>query len=179
MSSDHELMRQIQLKNAAALGQLYDRHGSRVYSLAMAVLHDPASAQEVAQDIFLKIWSHPERYAFDDNRFTGWLLTMTRNCAIDRLRRDKRQVESAFSLDLETSPQLADAQQIDDLRWEEMNASMHALSAEQRAVIVLTYYHGLSQSEIAAHLNWPLGTVKTRYRLGMQKLRGEILSPAE
>ena len=84
MSSDAELMRQIQLKNAAALGQLYDRHGSRVYSLAMAVLHDPASAQEVAQDIFLKVWSHPERYAFDDNRFIGWLLTMTRNCAIDR-----------------------------------------------------------------------------------------------
>lgn len=174
MTSDEELMRQIKQRDAAALGHLYDRHGDQVFSLAAAILRDETRAQEVTQDVFIKIWTHPERYLFDDNRFSAWLLTMTRNQSIDRLRRERRQVESAFSMDNDDAPQVQDARQTAALQWEEMSASMHDLPDEQRQVIVLTYYHGLSQSEIAAHLKWPLGTVKTRFRLGMEKLRNAL-----
>ncbi len=135
MTSDEELMRQIKQRDAAALGHLYDRHGDQVFSLAAAILRDETRAQEVTQDVFIKIWTHPERYLFDDNRFSAWLLTMTRNQSIDRLRRERRQVESAFSMDNDDAPQVQDARQTAALQWEEMSASMHDLPDEQRQVI--------------------------------------------
>lgn len=170
-STDLALMTRIRQRDSAALSELYDRYSTRVYSLCMAILRNEHAAQEATQDVFIKIWTHPERYQFDDNRFCAWLLMIARHRSIDQLRRDKHRLNDQISIDDEHFPELRDADGEQQARWRDMQHVLSSLPPEQRAVIVLAYYHGLSQSEIAAHLNSPLGTVKTRLRLAMEKLR--------
>jgi RNA polymerase sigma-70 factor (ECF subfamily) len=157
------------------LSELYDLYSSRVYSLAVAILGDGAGAQEVTQDTFMKVWRAPELYRRENGRFTGWILTITRRLAIDRLRHEQRHTGRSASLDDENFPELRDSTQDDEARWRDLSHLMDRLPAEQREVITLAYYRGLSQSEIAEHLDLPLGTVKTRLRLGMGKLREAYL----
>jgi RNA polymerase sigma-70 factor (ECF subfamily) len=171
MTSDLALIERIKQRDARALGELYDRYATRVYSLALAIAQDEMSAQEIAQDVFLKVWSRPERYTFDDNRFGAWLLMIARHAAIDHLRREKRRLSDALSIDDGNFPELPDLDHDSNARWRELQSVMQALPHEQRLVIILAFYHGLSQSEISDQLGLPLGTVKTRLRLGMQKLR--------
>jgi RNA polymerase sigma-70 factor (ECF subfamily) len=174
MDSDHDLILRIQKRDADApdaLAELYRRYGGYVYSLTVAILGESAAAQEVTQDSFLKIWAHPEHYRREEGRFAAWLLTIARRSAIDRLRRDKRRIQTAVSLDRDDAPELHDPGQEEELSWQDMSHVLDDLPDEQRAVILLAYYRGLTQSEIAAHLHLPLGTVKTRLRIGMEKLR--------
>jgi RNA polymerase sigma-70 factor, ECF subfamily len=171
MSIDLALIARIKQRDAGALAELYDRYATRVFSLCVAILHDDGAAQEATQDVFMKVWAQPERYHYDDNRFAAWLLMIARHRAIDQLRRDKRRVSDSFSLDDETFPELPDLHTDEQARWREMRQVMDALPREQRIVIELAYYYGLSQSEIAEHLSTPLGTIKTRMRLAMDKLR--------
>jgi RNA polymerase sigma-70 factor, ECF subfamily len=170
-TTEQELMARIRRRDTSALAELYDLYASRVYSLAVAVVGEGMGAQEVTQDTFMKVWTHPELYQREDGRFAAWLLTITRRCAIDRLRYERRRSGQSTSIDDENFPELRDAAQDDEARWREMRHVVDLLPAEQREVILLAYYRGLSQSEIAAHLSVPLGTVKTRLRLGMEKLR--------
>ncbi len=172
--TDLDLIARIHRQDQAALAELYERHGARVYSLAVAIVGENMTAQEVAQDVFMRVWEHPENYRYDDNRFAAWLLMITRHRAIDHLRREKSRGGLAFSLDDADFPEMPDVRQDVESKWRDMRHVLDQLPPEQRDVIVLAYYHGLSQSEIAAHLNWPLGTVKTRMRLGMDKLRAAI-----
>jgi RNA polymerase sigma-70 factor, ECF subfamily len=171
MSSDLELIEGIRRRDANALSELYDRYGQRVYALCASILQEETASEEVTQDVFLKIWRYPERYRYDDNRFVAWLLTMTRHAALDRLRHDRRRGAGAHSIDEDTFPELPDVRSGEEARWREMTHAMSHLPPEQRDAIALAYYHGLSQSEISEHLGVPLGTVKTRIRLGMEKLR--------
>ena len=170
MESDYDLMRRVQGRDASALAALYDRYGSRVYALAVTIVGEGATAEEVTQDTFMKLWNHPEYYRIDDGRFVAWLLTIARRAAIDYLRHDRRSPTTA-SLDDQTFPEPRDIAQDDDARWREMRFLLDDLPVEQREVIVLAFYRGLSQSEIAGYLRIPLGTIKTRLRLGMEKLR--------
>jgi RNA polymerase sigma-70 factor (ECF subfamily) len=171
MNPEQALMARIKQCDSSALAELYDLYGSRVYSLAVAILGDGMGAQEVTQDAFLKVWQHPELYHHEQGRFAGWLLTMTRRLSIDRLRYEHRRSGQSSSLDDEHFPELRDPLRDDEARWRELRQMMDEMPLEQREVILLAYYRGLSQSEIAQTLNVPLGTVKTRLRLGMQKLR--------
>jgi RNA polymerase sigma-70 factor (ECF subfamily) len=175
MNSEVELLRRIRQRDSNALSELYDLYGSRVYSLAVAILGDGMRAQEVTQDTFMKVWQAPELYRNENGRFPAWLLTITRRLAIDRLRHEQRRSGRSVSLDDVDFPELRDAVQDEEARWRELGHLMDQLPVEQREVINLAYYRGLSQSEIAAHLNVPLGTVKTRLRLGMEKLRAAYL----
>jgi RNA polymerase sigma-70 factor (ECF subfamily) len=175
MISEFDLIARIRLHDTGALGELYDLYSSRVYSLAVAILGDGMGAQEVTQDTFMKVWQNPGAYRQETGRFTGWLLTITRRLAIDRLRYEQRRSGRSTSLDDDQFPELRDSSEDDEARWRELHHLMDDLPEEQREVIVLAYYRGLSQSEIAEHLTLPLGTVKTRLRLGMDKLRQAFL----
>lgn len=154
-----------------ALSELYDLFSTRVYSLAVAILGDGMAAQEVTQDTFMKVWQSPQLYRREEGRFTGWILTIARRLAIDHLRYEKRRSGKSISLDDDDFPELRDPTQDDKARWRDLKHLMDGLPLEQREVIILAYYRGMSQSDIAAYLGIPLGTVKTRLRLGMDKLR--------
>lgn len=169
-------MVRIARKDAAALAELYDLHGRRVYSLALMIVGEPGAAQEVTQDAFLRLWERPGLYRFERGSFASYLLTVTRHLAIDRLRRERRASRSASSIDDEAFPELPDHTQADELRWRDVLQAMAGLPAEQRGVITLAFYHGLSQSDMAEHLGAPLGTIKTRMRLAMDKLRAAFAS---
>ncbi len=171
MSVELDLLARIRTNDTSALGELYDLYGTRVYSLAVAILADDMGAQEVTQDTFMKIWQNPAAYRHEHGHFIGWILTITSRLAIDRLRYEQRRNGRSTSMDDDQFPELHDSSVDDEARWRELRHLMDDLPAEQRDVIVLAYYRGLSQSEIAEHLAVPLGTVKTRLRLGMEKLR--------
>ena len=156
---------------AQALAELYDLYGSRVYSLSVMILGEGMAAQEVTQDTFMKVWERPEQYRDEYGKFASWLLTIARRTAIDRLRREKRQFSIAASLDDDDFPELRDVKEDSENRWRELRLLMDELPVDQRETLILSFYRGMSQSDISAFLDIPLGTIKTRMKLAMDKLR--------
>ena len=174
---DEGLLRLIGLAREDALGELYDRYGRLVFSLALNAVGDAATAEEITQDVFVRVWEHAGEYRTDRARVSTWLTSITRHRAIDHLRRagvrlDRRAVAWA-EVAPGDEPAVGGPEGATALALEgaQVRAAVTALSPEQRQVLVLAYFQGLSQSEIAAALDVPLGTVKTRVRLGMQHLR--------
>lgn len=170
-TSVQALMLRIQQRDPTALSDLYDLFSSKVYSLTAMILGEDMAAQEVTQDVFMKVWDRPESYRDEQGKFASWLLTVARRSAIDRLRRENRQFLIAASLDDDEFPQLRDFAEDDETRWRELRLLMDELPPDQRETLVLSFYRGLSQSDISAYLNVPLGTIKTRMKLAMDKLR--------
>ena len=152
---------------------LYDRYAARVNSLTLHILGDPMLAEEVTQDTFVKLWGRARLYLSERGSFLVWLLTIARRTALDRLRMETRRPLLSDSNDPEDLwPSLRDESlDADEARWKSLYFAVHSLPHDQQVVIELAYYQGLSQSEIAAELGWPLGTVKTRLRAGMITLR--------
>jgi RNA polymerase sigma-70 factor (ECF subfamily) len=183
---DEELMERLSHRDSAALEALYDRHGNLVYSTARRILRDAQLAEDVSQEVFLRIWRQPERYAAEKGGFVTWLLSVTRNRAVDWLRtRGRRfrveatlpeQQERELRGDNAHNPALS-AELADQRRT--VLAAMAALSPQQRQVIALAYFGGLTQSEMAQRLGQPLGTVKTRARAAMQRLRRALQATDE
>lgn len=172
--SDLDLMQRINQGDQDALLTLYARYGSQVYGLALRILRNTALAEEATQDTFLKVWRKGVRWEPAKGLFGSWLLTVARYTAIDHLRRERRQAPSHADPP-EASPWASAAlPQVDESRWHDgqvLRALLEQLPAEQRTVIELAFYQGMTHSELAEHLGWPLGTVKTRLRLGLQRLR--------
>ncbi len=152
---------------------LYDRHAARVHALALRILGDPMLAEEATQDTFMKLWSRARLYLSERGSFIVWLLTVARRTALDRLRLEGRRPLLSDSNDPDDIwPQIRDeSQDPDEARWKSLYFAVRSLPKDQQIVVELAYYQGLSQSEIAAELGWPLGTVKTRLRAAMQALR--------
>lgn len=160
----------------AALARLYDRYGRMVFALALRVADDRSAAEEVTQDVFLQVWRRAA--AFDPSRgdLVSWLVTLTRNRAIDRLR-SRQQRASAAWVPLDDKPSLASRPMQLSLEAAQRVARVLAgLPEPQRKVIEMAYYEGFTQSEIAARLNQPLGTVKTWTRSALQALREALKS---
>jgi RNA polymerase sigma-70 factor (ECF subfamily) len=173
---DEELAHQVASGEQQALLHLYDRHSSRVYALALRVLGDPMAAEEITQDVFFKLWSHANSYLASRGSFATWLLSIARHAAIDRLRAERRRPAVDDQDPGEGWAELPnEASTSEESRWRSLYFAVQALPPEQRQVIELAYYHGMSHSQIAEHLGWPLGTVKTRLRMGMEQLRGQWL----
>lgn len=130
-------------------------------------------AEEATQDTFLKLWSRARLYLAERGSFIVWLLTIARRTSLDRLRMEARRPLLSDSKDPETIwPLLTDNKQdAEEARWQSLYFMLHDLPEAQRQVLELAYYQGMSQSEISAELGWPLGTVKTRLRAGMEALR--------
>jgi RNA polymerase sigma-70 factor (ECF subfamily) len=171
--TDSQLVARIAQGDERAFLTLYDRHAARVHALTLRILGDPMLAEEATQDTFLKLWSRARLYLNERGSLILWLLTIARRTALDRLRLEGRR------------PMLSDSNDPDDLwqaipdldslpeesRWRSLHFAVQSLQLEHRQVIELAYYQGLSQSEIAEVLGWPLGTVKTRQRAAMEQLR--------
>jgi RNA polymerase sigma-70 factor, ECF subfamily len=159
-------------RDQQALTILYDRYSGAVFNMAFYVLQNRVAAEEITQDVFFLLWRTPGKWQPDKGRLGSWLVAVTRYTAIDRLRREKRKPESN-ALSLETLAHKlnervsATAAEDADL----MRSVLRQLPKEQAEVILLAYYRGMSHEEIAAHLKIPPGTVKSRIRLGLAKLR--------
>lgn len=158
-----------------ALAELYDRHAGAIYSLALRILGDTAEAEDVVQDVFTQAWRQASRYSAARGAVGAWLLTLARSRAIDRLR--ARRTRPALAVDQRAAGQVVDEGPAADARvlsFEQVSrvrAALEELPVLQRAAIELAYFEGLTHAEIAARLEEPLGTVKTRIRLAMTKLR--------
>ncbi|MCE9646057.1 MAG: sigma-70 family RNA polymerase sigma factor [Chloroflexi bacterium] len=174
---DLHLIQRVAQNDQQAFLALYDRYAGRVHALTLRILNDPMMAEEATQDTFMKLWSRARLYLVERGSFVVWLLTIARRTALDRLRMEGRRPLLSDSTDPEGIwPVLADSSRNEDeARWRSLYFMLHDMPGEQRRVIELAYYQGLSQSEIAQELGWPLGTVKTRMRAALEHLRREWL----
>jgi RNA polymerase sigma-70 factor (ECF subfamily) len=174
---DHALLQLVTREDTDALGELYNRYHRLIYSLAFTTVGDHPTAEEITLDVFTRVWQKARTYDRDRAKVSTWLTSIARYRAIDELRRrsarpEKRSLEwTQVPLDAvprvdgpETTAQIA-------LQRERVRAALNELPMEQREVLLLAYFKGYTQREIAQALDQPLGTVKTRTRLGMQKLR--------
>lgn len=169
-----ELVRQVAAGDRSAFMKLYDLFASKVYGLALYLTKDEALAEEVSQETFVKLWTSADTFRSGRGSVSAWLLTIARRTAIDRFRKQDRRPEIAENVEVEAdwNPVMGEPlSDTEESRWRTLYFALQELPVEQRQAIVLSYYHGLSHSEIASHLEIPLGTVKTRIRLGMEKLR--------
>jgi RNA polymerase sigma-70 factor (ECF subfamily) len=166
------LVKRLIQQDQSALSELYQQFGGLVYSIAMRVVQNPVLAEEVTQDAFLKVWHQPSSWDPNRGKFVSWLLTITRYTAIDLLRKEQRRpVQDAVELD---DLRIGSRSLIDDPIWQDgrvLRSLLERLPQEQVQVIELAFFEGMSHSEMADYLNLPLGTVKTRVRLGLQKLK--------
>lgn len=173
---DGELLQGVARGDQDALLTLHRRYVNLVYSMAWRVLQDVGLAEEVTQDIFLKLWRKGNQFDPARGRFSSWLLSVTRFAAIDRLRREERQPAQA-NLATGDQDEVVALEQLlptDHAAWERgqhLRLVLEQLPLEQRQIIELAYFGGLTHSELAEHLGLPLGTVKGRLRLGLEKLR--------
>ena len=171
---DLALIRRIVDRDEAALGALYDRYGGLVFSVASRVLNDPQAAEEILQDIFQHLWGAAARFDPARGSLAGWLVVTTRNRSIDRLR--QRNPESTA----DTLPQdVAMPFNLEDniLRGrlvDKVRGVMDRLPKEQRVLVDLAYFEGLTHSEIAVRTGEPLGTVKSRLRAAIAWLKKEL-----
>ena len=170
---DDELIRMVVQRDRDAFITLYDRHSAKVFGLTLRMLDEQMAAEEVTQDTFLKLWTRADTFSSQKGSLLAWLLTIARRTALDRIRLDNRRPEFSNPTDPEDVWRLSPDpdSQTDEARWRSLHFLLLELPEEQRRVIDLAYYHGMSQSQIAEFLAVPLGTIKTRLRLGMEKLR--------
>jgi len=173
------------MKDMEAFEALYDRYGTLVYSTALRVVADVHLAEDIAQEVFVRIWCRSDRFAPERGRFVSWLLSVVRNKAVDHVRARRRQQRREIVSE-EPQPELPSSDDRDPALMAELadkrqivRRALVSLPAQQRQAIEMAYFGGYTQQEIAARLSEPLGTVKTRIRLGMQKLRLQLLPEVE
>ncbi len=173
---DEELARLVGAKDVAAFELFYDRHATAAYSLAYRIVGDAAAAEDVTQEAFLSIWRSRSGYDATRGSVRGWLLGIVRNRAIDALRRRAAAPRLAFEGEVEALAGASSGEGTEALALQretasELRAAIGSLPGEQAQVIELAYFGGFSQAEIARLLAVPLGTVKGRMRLGLEKIR--------
>ena len=179
--TDAALMERLRGHDRDAFAMLYDRYASAVHGLALMVLRDAALAEDVTHDVFLRVWQRPEAFEAGRGAFAPWLMRVTRNRAIDLHRRRRAQPESApaddvgrWALDPEPDPA---EQVITGQERRQVREALAELAPEQRRLLELAYFGGMSQSQIAASLERPLGTVKSQIRAAMRHLAGRLGEP--
>lgn len=178
---DELLLERIAGADPAALRELYDRYGRTLFGVLYRMLGDPEAAEEVAQDAFHAVWRQARTYRHDRGSVRTWLLAIGRNAAIDWRRTKGRRIERETVI--EEAAELVIESRVEDrviagLQAERIRAAVQTLPEDQRTAVSLSFWGGLSQSEIADRTGTPLGTVKSRVRLGMAKLRDRLASEA-
>jgi len=177
--TDAMLMRLVQRGDEHALAMLYQNHSTLVYSLALSVVRNTSDAEEVALEVFTKVWQKAKTFDSRRGSVLAWMVTMTRRLAIDRTR-SKHFKAAARGVEIEgvaeerlgsASVEQATSEVTQKLRADEVMRALEQLESPYREVIELSYFEGLSHAKIASHLDTPLGTVKSRLRDGLKQLR--------
>lgn len=163
-------MARVRARNAGAFESLYDAYHRLVYGIAFRVLGETTAAEDVTQAVFLKVWSSPERFA--EGNFGGWIARVARNQALDVVRAKSRT-------ETELSPAMPDSELIEervfsDIDAERVRRALTQLPSEQREPIEMGFFGGLTHAEIARRTEIPLGTIKTRIRTGLGRLRSVL-----
>lgn len=177
-SGDSRIIEQLRARDPAGLARAYDRYGRVVYALFVRITHDNAAAEDLVQELFLRLWNRSREFDSNKGALGVWILSIARNMAIDYAR----SAQTRFANRLQPMDRLEAVcfspdpsrpeSRIDDVRA--VQAAFAALSADERRVIELAYFEGFSQSEIAANTNQPLGTVKSRMRAALGRMRSAI-----
>jgi RNA polymerase sigma-70 factor, ECF subfamily len=178
---DPNLLARVVKGDQQAFSQLYDHSSTLLFTLAVRILGNHEEAAELLQDVYLEVWRKVSRYDVGRGTPVAWLVTLTKSRAIDRLRaRASRGYQATNSLEAGTAARVADPSpspfetQADQELRVAVGVAVAGLPPAQQQAIELAYYEGLSHTEIASRLNQPLGTVKTRIKLGMSKLRDSL-----
>jgi RNA polymerase sigma-70 factor, ECF subfamily len=177
--ADEELMPLIGDKDPDAFEVFYDRHGGVAYSLAYRIVGERGAAEDVTQEAFISLWRSGARYDAARGSVRTWMLGIVRNRAIDALRSKasgapKLNFDDDSILEHRPAPERTESEALRRETAEEVRGALDELPGEQSKVIELAYFGGFSHSEIAGMLGVPLGTVKGRMRLGLEKVRGEL-----
>ena len=175
--ADEDLASRVAQSDAAALEQLYDRYVRQCFGLAVRIVGDSALAEEIVQEVFLKLWTQPQSYSQARGRFVSWLLSLVHHRSIDEIRRRSRTevtldgaTSSPLHLQADPEPEPGEQVWVADL-GKTVRSALAQLPPNQREPIELAFFRGLTHTQIAARLGQPLGTVKTRIRLGMSAMR--------
>jgi RNA polymerase sigma-70 factor, ECF subfamily len=181
-ADDERLISQLAVGDLRALEMLYQRYVRPVFSLAYRILDDAGDAEEVTQDVFERVWRHAPNFNQERGRFATWLLSMTHHVSIDLLRKRQRRPravdsETAERISRVTSDQSDDVleQALRSVEAERVRQALLSLPESQQKAIELAYFKGMSHMEIAALLGDPLGTVKTRIKRGMERLKAALM----
>jgi RNA polymerase sigma-70 factor (ECF subfamily) len=181
---DSLLLAEVRQRNTEALRALYRRYGVRVFSLLYRIVEDRADAEELLQDTFQRLWERPQMYSAEKGPLLAWLLTVGRNLALDHKRKESRRPVHFVSLiggqdgfGLDQMPGVGAMVDPDLSRM--IRQAMDNLPAEQKNALELAYFDGLTHQELAQRTGTSLGTVKTRIRLGIGKLREALLNQAK
>lgn len=179
--SDPELVNVLIDGNARAMEVLYDRYSRVVFSFALRMVGDQSRAEDLLQEVFLRAWRQIGRYQDGRGTFVTWILSITHNMAIDDVRKHQRRPKKADAIDpmeylgtVQDGSKPVDEQAVMNQTRMSIIEAMGCLPANQRTVIELAYFKGYSQREIAETLEEPLGTIKTRARLAMARLRDQL-----
>ncbi|KUP20718.1 sigma-70 family RNA polymerase sigma factor [Paenibacillus sp. DMB5] len=180
VADDVQLMQQIRQKDPDALEKLYDRYEQMVYSFAYRIVKDSMAAEEIMQELFMRIWKNAEQYDSAKGKLSTWMFTVTRNIALDQLRKNNTRPPQQ-SADAEELQQLRDTGAMTEdmvemlVAGEQIREALLELSRDQQQVMDLIYYQGLTQQEVVYHVAVPLGTVKSRVRLAMRQLQKRLV----
>ncbi|MGW6061772.1 ECF RNA polymerase sigma factor SigK [Streptomyces sp. NPDC055189] len=175
-----ELMQRVAHGDEDAFSPLYDSVSAAVFGVVRSVLHDRAQAEEVTQEVFVEVWRTAQRYRDDRGTVVNWVLTVAHRRAVDRVRsaaaRDAREHRAAR---LARTPEFDEVSEAVEARleYEQVRRCLVRLTDAQRRCLALAYYEGLTSRQIAERLSLPLGTVKTRLRDGLIKLRDSLEAP--
>ncbi len=176
--NDADLIRRLQARDPNAMADLYDRFGRMIYALIFRIVRNSAAAEDLVQETFLRVWNRVQAFDREKGALGPWVLAVARNRAIDYLRSvDGRMAQNAFDLEkMEQPSQFGDFENeilnLDRVRL--LKEAFEKLTPNQRIVLELAYYEGLSQSEMAARMKQPLGTVKTWVRTALKTLREQL-----
>lgn len=174
---DVRLVREMAAGQTDALARFYDRWSGDVYAVAAAIVRIPQDAEEVVEDVFWQAWNQASRFDAARGQVRQWITNIARSRALDRLKSVKRRREEALEaapLARLAEPSSASDNLVEAERVSEVTNALLGLPQAQREVVEMAYYGGLSQSQIAESTGEPIGTIKTRTRLGMQKLRESL-----
>ena len=174
--NDEELLAAIQQGDEGALAELYDRYGRLAFGLAYRILGERGTAEDVVQEAYLAVWRRSTSFRADRGSARAWLMSIVHNAAIDRRRGRFKREQEAVPIDdlafmLETGADDAFAVVSEQIEAEQIRTALGSLPTEQREAIELAYFGGFTQQEISDRTGTPLGTVKSRMRLGFLKLR--------
>ena len=175
--ADAEIVKRLQSRDPQALAEIYDRYGRLTYSLILRVVRNAAIAEDLVQETFLRVWNRAQGFDAEKGALGPWLLSIARNRAIDYLRSASGRERNAVEWEELDHPSLYTFMERDILAADNarvLRTALHKLTPQQREVIELAYFEGLTQTEMAERMGQPLGTVKTWVRTALKNLRDEL-----